>query len=107
MKRLLGLALLLTLVACGGGDSEPPDAQHLASELGCHYEDTTSQLFTRENGRCGDIHLHTFSGNDTRDSWLKAAESFGGMYLVGDGWVISGDKAELQAAQAKVGGEIQ
>ena len=38
----------------------------------------------------------------------KAAESFGGLFLSGDGWVVYGtSRGQLERAKKLVGGEIQ
>lgn len=109
MTRIIpALALIGLLAACGGtASSDQFSATDLASDLGCHFKDTSDEMFVEQGGPCGDVTVYTFSGDDTRDSWLKVAQDFGGRYLVGDGWVIAGKQAQLEAAQAKVGGDIQ
>jgi hypothetical protein len=108
MTKTPTLAIVaLVLTACGSSDGTPPSATDLASDLGCTFHDTSDELFIKQGGPCGTVTVYTFSGDDTRDSWLKVAENFGGVYLVGDGWVITGKQAQLEAAKAKVGGSIQ
>lgn len=107
MTRILAtLALVGLLAACSSG-IEPTSATDLASNLGCHFKDTSDEMFVKQGGPCGAYYLDTFSSDDAQDSWLEFADAFGGTYLVGDGWVIVGKQAALEAAQAKVGGDIQ
>lgn len=108
MTRIIpALAFIGLLAACGSSSDSPPDAAALASDLGCQLQDTSDEMFVEQGGPCGTVRVYTFSGDDTRDSWLKVAENFGGLYLVGDAWVITGKQAQLEAAKAKVGGDIQ
>jgi hypothetical protein len=102
---IASLAIVGLLAACSSTDDKPQSATDLASTLGCHFKDTSAELFVSQGGPCGSLTIETFSSDDAQSSWLKVAQDFGGPFLVGDQWVITG--GNLKAAQAKVGGEIQ
>lgn len=114
-RTLAALAIAgLALTACSGSsDSEPPSAKQLAAELGCHdFRLNYDEMFIREGGTCLRVNgvdgIYSFTSSDTQASWLKVAENFGGVFLIGDRWIVSGhNEAALKAAQAKVGGDIK
>jgi hypothetical protein len=112
-------ALLLTVAACGGDEKAPaPSAGHtlasLASAVGCGglEHDKDPQLFVREQGSCTiaahQVKLYTFGDTGSRDSWLKVAQGFGGVYVVGERWVVSVDEQETaELVRGLVGGDIR
>lgn len=112
---LAGLALVITLTACGSNlDAEPPmSAAEVAAKIGCdRFKPTHDDLFIREGGACFEVNgiddVDSFSDNANQKLWLDFAKKFGGVYLVGDRWVVSGHSiAALKRAQAKIGGDIQ
>lgn len=86
------------------------DLHDLATSLGCTFTEDTGEheLYTSDEGSCGDLTLYLFDGARQRESWLSIAHGFGGDYLVGTTWVISADiPAAVKSAQAKVGGQLR
>jgi hypothetical protein len=105
------VALALTLAACSsnsGSTGSNASLPALCTKLGHSFTEETGEheLYTSDQGECGQLTLRAFNGSGTRDQWLKVAQNFGGNYLVGDGWVVTADDpAVLDAARTKVGGE--
>jgi hypothetical protein len=94
----------------GQGTTAVRDLHDLATKLGCTFVEDTDEheLYTSDEGSCGDLTLYLFAGARQRDSWLSIAQGFGGSYLVGSTWVVSADSpAAVKSAQAKVGGQIR
>ncbi|CAB4733124.1 unannotated protein [freshwater metagenome] len=65
-------------------------------------------MFTTEGGSCkldGEtLYVYYFADNDARDNYLDIGGDFGGLYLIGDGYVIEGKRATLDALQDDIGG---
>jgi hypothetical protein len=96
-------------------DAGPPapfrTVDQLAATVGC-----TATL----QGTAADFRQATCTKDDTtfvfvdfdtaagQRAWLDYATSYGGEFLVGDRWAMSGkDRADLESVRAKVGGAIQ
>jgi len=108
------VALALTLAACSSNSGSTASTAStaglpaLCTKLGHAFTEETGEheVYTSDQGECGQLTLRAFNGSGTRDQWLKVAQNFGGAYLVGDGWVVTADDpAVLDAARTKVGGE--
>ncbi|GII65555.1 hypothetical protein Skr01_56400 [Sphaerisporangium krabiense] len=55
----------------------------------------------------GQYTVTTFSTDEGRDAWLAEARKWGGAYLVGARWVISGNDTEmLESFRATLGGGV-
>ncbi len=107
------VALALTLAACSSnsgnkaGTGNNASLPTLCTKLGHSFTEETGEheLYTSDQGECGQLTLRAFNGSGTRDQWLAVAQQFGGNYLVGDRWVVvSDDPALLDTARTKVGG---
>ncbi|MFD5160949.1 hypothetical protein ACFWMJ_23205 [Streptomyces hawaiiensis] len=124
-----GVLVVLPLVtACGGGDGAPsadgkaapsvtaaPAAgvvapakvEVIAGLTGCEAKIRTEADELRE-GVCrtekGDYLITTFPEEKLKETWLEAARVYGGTYLVGTRWVVSGKPALLESFRAKLGG---
>jgi hypothetical protein len=82
----------------------------LAAKLRCAFveESDDHELYTSDQGSCGDLILYLFKGEPQRDDWLAAAQATGGNYVVGPTWIVSArEPASARSAQAVVGGELQ
>lgn len=116
------LALLAAAVLGGcssGGDSAaasssgPPALQDIATKAGCGaITEDSEELYVREGGTCSaggdELRVYTFSDGKSRDAWLQVAKGFGGVFVVGDRWVVSvDDQAAGDAVKARAGGEVQ
>jgi hypothetical protein len=124
------LALLPLLTACGGGADDaaevssnsrvtaapaagvvaPAKVEVIAGLIGCEVKIRTEADELRE-GVChdakGDYLITTFPEERFKLTWLDAAAIYGGKYLVGTQWVVSGPEARLKAFLPKLGGSIQ
>lgn len=120
------MSLLITaaLAGCGGGgggddasgsggSGAAASLQDIATKAGCSSITADSEeLYVREGGTCtaGDDELSVYTFNDAaaQQSWLEVAKGFGGVYVVGDRWVVSAPDADAaQRVQQKAGGEVQ
>lgn len=104
----------LLLAGCGGGAdaAESRTLEQLAADIGCtKVDDGGEQALTRESGSCKldgeDIYLQTFADGDQQDEWRAMADAAGGVFVVGDQWVVQTfDQETADAVAAKVGGEV-
>ncbi|WP_214411766.1 hypothetical protein [Sphaerisporangium fuscum] len=128
---LVGSVFALTLLTgCGGGASPeapalaaagaaaPADAgqpltlKELAGRTGCAKPQIQTDSDELRQGVCktdkGQYALVTFSTDQGKRDWLTEAKEWGGNYLVGNKWVISGnDPALLQSFSQEVGGSLE
>ncbi|MGV9240582.1 hypothetical protein [Streptomyces nigra] len=125
-----GLALLLLATACGGGDSgsaaassgppkvsateagvvAPAKIEVIAGLTGCKVKIRTEADELRE-GVCrtkqGDYLVTTFPEERLMRTWLDSASVYGGTYLVGTRWVVSGKPAVLERLRPRIGGTME
>jgi hypothetical protein len=112
-RSIAALALIAALTACSHGSGGTPQGTSLptlAAKLGCTFVEDTEQheLYTKDEGSCGPLTLYSFATPAQRDSWLDAAQGFGGNFLVGSTWVATADNpADLTKAQGKAGGDLR
>ena len=76
------------------------------------YEHTPASEQTigaTDEAMCGSEMIDWFGGSSARDRYVTEAISIGGgVYLVGDRWVVTTDGLEdAQALRAKAGGEVR
>ncbi|MGW6469584.1 hypothetical protein [Streptomyces nigra] len=125
-----GLAPLLLATACGGGDSgsaaassgppkvsaaeagvvAPAKIEVIAGLTGCKVKIRTEADELRE-GVCrtkqGDYLVTTFPEERLKRTWLDSASVYGGTYLVGTRWVVSGKPAVLERLRPRIGGTME
>ncbi|MFJ3863267.1 hypothetical protein [Streptomyces nigra] len=125
-----GLAPLLLATACGGGDSgsaaassgppkvsateagvvAPAKIEVIAGLTGCKVKIRTEADELRE-GVCrtkqGDYLVTTFPEEKLKRTWLDSASVYGGTYLVGTRWVVSGKPAVLERLRPRIGGTME
>ncbi|MFJ3876497.1 hypothetical protein ACIPW5_03440 [Streptomyces sp. NPDC090077] len=85
--------------------------EELASALGCTAESVTEADELRQ-GACstgqGAYRLTTFTAEEGLRSWLAETRTYGGVYLVGDRWVVTAPSAEaLTALRERMGGTVE
>ncbi|MER6186294.1 hypothetical protein [Streptomyces sp. NPDC001652] len=124
-----GLALLTLTTGCGAGSDAskvssatkvtaapsagvvaPAKVEVIAGLLGCKVKIRTDADELREgvcHGKDGDFLITTFPEERFKLTWLDAASIYGGKYLVGTRWVVSGPEALLKKFRPELGGNIQ
>ncbi len=118
MRYTLASLALLAVGGCGGGGPSYSTPQEVIAALaadgvrctGVEREDP--QLFVREQAECtiGDegLDVYTFGSDDAQRSWLDTATKFGGVYVVGDGWIVMPERQETaRAIQGAIGGTLR
>ncbi len=125
------LVLLFLTTACGAGGEEdgaaaksaptkvaataagvvaPAKVEVIAGLTGCKVKIRTEADELRE-GVChtkrGDYLITTFPAEKYKLTWLDAAAVYGGEYLVGTRWVVSGEPALLEQLRPRLGGDIR
>lgn len=90
--------------------ARPAGLQDLAAALGCTPEITVDAEELRE-GACGagqeSFRMATFAADQGQRAWLDEAMMYGGTYLVGTRWVVTGPSTEaLTAVQGRLGGTL-
>ena len=125
----LALALGLSLAACGGSDDAPaagggsaaPSAApadstpgDLASRLNCDgfKKDEEATMFAAEEGTCEldgvTVYISTFTQDDAQKNWLQIAKAGGGVYVVGQRWIVWTDtRPPAEKIQKIIGGGIE
>jgi len=121
MRKLatIGAVAMLLLAACGGGSASGAKSTtyktgaELADAIGCTaYQSGSSEMYVADGGTCtlgrnDAVIVDTFSSSSNRDSYVQVAKSTGGVYVVGDGWVVGvGSQDEADQVKGKVGGKI-
>ncbi|MET9426944.1 hypothetical protein [Streptomyces sp. NPDC003036] len=98
-------------------DAAPPTAptatgtlEQLAEKAACEPEISTDAKELRQ-ARCetkdGTYVLTTFATDRGQREWINAANDYGGAYLVGRKWVLSGDQKVVTALRGRLGGEVE
>jgi hypothetical protein len=121
--RAARVLALVALVAVGGaaalvlllrGTGTPPAVTDLASRLGCtgFAPAARTEVFVREQGTCqvggASVTIYTFATGQSRNGWLNTASSFGGIYVVGAGWVVAaGTQQVADLVHGRLGGDIR
>jgi hypothetical protein len=132
---LSALALVALLAGCGPGSSDDDAAvgghgaghdevpvsllpakpskrmtvQQIAADLGCRAELETYKDYRqiRCNLERQSFILVDFDTDHGERVWLDYSDDYGGFYLVGENWIISGNSlAEISPLQDKFGGKI-
>ncbi|MFF2192092.1 hypothetical protein [Streptomyces sp. NPDC058157] len=85
--------------------------EQLASALGCTAELGTQAEELRQ-GSCetgqGAYRMTTFAATAGLRSWLAEAEPYGGVYLVGDRWVVTAPSEDaLAGLRERFGGSVE
>jgi hypothetical protein len=120
MKMITGvtvaLATMAVLAGCSSSDSgdggdSVGSGQDVADMIGCTgWADDSEEMYVTEGGTCDlegeEVGAYYFADNEARDNYVDVASSFGGLYLVGDAWVIDGPRDVLEGLQADHGGEL-
>ncbi|MFH7600343.1 hypothetical protein WDV06_35375 [Streptomyces racemochromogenes] len=97
--------------AQGAAPAASATVEQLAAALGCTAELGTQAEELRQ-GACatgqGAFRMTTFAAEEGLRSWLAEAEPYGGFYLVGDRWVVTGPSADaLAGLRERLGGSVE
>lgn len=91
----------------------PPSSsiEEIAKALGCTAEVSVEAEELRQGG-CetgqGPYRMVTFAADEGLRSWLTEARMYGGLYLVGDRWVVTAQTTEaLTALRERLGGSLE
>ena len=88
----------------------PAKVEVIAGLVGCKVKIRTDADELREgvcHGKDGDFLITTLPEERFKLTWLDAASIYGGKYLVGTRWVVSGPEALLKKFRPELGGKIQ
>lgn len=108
-------AALLALAAC---ESAPGDApaeasgtlEQIAERAVCTPEVQTDATELRQ-AKCatddGTYVLTTFATDRGQREWLNQAKDYGGSYLVGRKWAVSGEAGTVERVRERLGGRIE
>ncbi|EFL18846.1 hypothetical protein [Streptomyces sp. C] len=85
--------------------------EELASALGCTAESITEADELRQAacaGGQGSYRLTTFAAEEGLRSWLAETRVYGGVYLVGNRWVVTAQSPQaLTALRERLGGTLE
>lgn len=118
--------LLLTLAGCDGStvgtsaepsgstapDARPETLEGLAEAVGCGEPEEAGKTLDYRQGTCesdgAEYVLLTFDATKGQREWLDVAQMYGGVYLVGDRWVLSAEpRSAMESARGRLGGTIE
>jgi hypothetical protein len=117
----VALVAAAALAACGGDAESSEDGeggaksydsvQELVDAFGCDdFSAESEEMYVKEGGICEfgqqDVYVYTFANAEAQASYVDTASTFGGLYLVGNDWVVSSTRYVLEQVQEYVGGEI-
>ncbi|MFD3330250.1 hypothetical protein [Streptomyces sp. NPDC058701] len=85
--------------------------EEIAAAIGCAAEVSVQAEELRQGG-CestqGPYRIATFAAEQGLRSWLTEAQAYGGLYLVGDRWVVTAQSAEaLGGLRGRIGGSLE
>ncbi|MFF4579708.1 hypothetical protein [Streptomyces sp. NPDC001389] len=97
--------------AAPAAPAAPATVEQIATALGCTAELGTQAEELRQ-GACetaqGTYRMTTFRAEEGLHSWLAEAEPYGGVYLVGDRWVVTAQSADaLAGLRGRLGGSVE
>ncbi|MFH8346435.1 hypothetical protein [Streptomyces sp. NPDC018045] len=89
----------------------PASMARIAAALGCRADVIIDAQELREGGcttGAGVFRILTFSSDAKKRAWLTEAKAYGGTYLVGTRWSVTGpSRSALAPLQATLGGAVE
>ncbi|MFF5701227.1 hypothetical protein ACFY7H_01745 [Streptomyces sp. NPDC012794] len=97
--------------ASGGPSGRTATVEELAAALGC-TADVSTEADELRQGACstgqGAYRLTTFAAERGLRSWLAETRVYGGVYLVGNRWVVTAPSADaLAGLRERLGGTLE
>lgn len=112
-------ALLLALAACESAPGDAPakapeeargSLEQIAERAGCAPDLQTDAAELRQ-ANCatddGTYVLTTFATDRGQREWLNQAKDYGGSYLVGRKWTVSGEAGTVEKVRERLGGQVE
>ncbi|KOT79742.1 hypothetical protein ADK70_29825 [Streptomyces rimosus subsp. pseudoverticillatus] len=94
-----------------GASGPPASLARIAAALGCRAEVIVDAQELREGGcttGAGTFRMLTFSSDAKKRAWLTEAQAYGGTYLVGTRWSVTGpSRSALAPLRAQLGGSVE
>ncbi|OKH99144.1 hypothetical protein A6A06_26570 [Streptomyces sp. CB02923] len=91
--------------------AQPASMARIASALGCRADVIIEAQELREGGcttGAGVFRILTFSSDGKKRAWLTEAQAYGGTYLVGTRWSVTGpSRSALLPLRRALGGTIE
>jgi hypothetical protein len=90
-RALIAFACTVALAGCGGGATT---VDSMAKKVGCiALDEPAEEMYVQSQAKCylgaDTIEMMTFKDNDTRDSYVQVASTFGGQYVRVDSGVYA------------------
>ncbi|MFD7326539.1 hypothetical protein ACFV9D_36600 [Streptomyces sp. NPDC059875] len=107
----MAAAVLALLTGC---ESAPQEAtgtlEQLAAKAECAPDVQTDAAELRQ-AKCatddGTYVLTTFATDRGQREWLNQSKDYGGSYLVGRKWTVSGDSGTVEKVRERLGGQVE
>ncbi|WP_406860546.1 hypothetical protein [Streptomyces solicamelliae] len=108
--------LAAMLMGCGAGEPDVPQEasgslEQLAERARCAKPDVRADTAELRQASCatddGTYVLLTFATDRGQREWINQAKDYGGSYLVGRRWVVSGDEDTVTAVRGRLGGTVE
>ncbi|MFD9868005.1 hypothetical protein ACFXI8_29735 [Streptomyces niveus] len=117
-RLALAVLALALLSGCGANDDEAPKTpktatgslEQLAEQAECDPNvQTDAEELRQANCRTDDGRyiLTTFATDRGLREWINEANDYGGSYLVGRKWVVSGDAKVVETLRGRLGGSVE
>ncbi|MCT4353024.1 hypothetical protein M5362_07770 [Streptomyces sp. Je 1-79] len=108
------LATTVAVTACQAAPDAPEEAsgslEQIAERAGCAPDLQTDAAELRQ-AQCatddGKYVLTTFATDRGQREWLNESKDYGGSYLVGRKWTVSGDAGTVEQVRERLGGRIE
>ncbi|WP_404953834.1 hypothetical protein [Streptomyces sp. 147326] len=123
-SRAAFAALCVTALLCGGcgtgkaaahrtpASAHQTSIEEIATAIGCTAEVSVEADELRqggcETGPGGPYRMVTFAAEQGLRSWLAEARNYGGIYLVGDRWIVTARSEDaLAVVRGRLGGSLE
>ncbi|MDT9688064.1 hypothetical protein Q5762_06805 [Streptomyces sp. P9(2023)] len=108
-------AILLALAACESAPADRPEEaagtlEEIAERAGCAPDVQTDATELRQTPCAtddGTYVLTTFATDRGLREWLNQSKDYGGSYLVGRRWAVSGEAGTVERVRERLGGRIE